>query len=301
LLTKEHLDKESNRIRLSINDISKMLSEGKKTIKSTIDELLSNEKEKSQKALDLLKETLNNEKLNYSKEKESLKTQFELGLLKFKTDKLLLLNSNIKLIEDKVKEIKELNNKKISQIVTKNDILTSKFNDILVREVSMNNVKNTHIEKTYILKQSESNLIKSMESYNNILGEIEQEKDKKFDVDIKSLVEKEIVDNQLIIRLSEAIGQIGVNIKNNKIIEKILSEDGIKTYFINSILMSLNNQINSYLDLFNLPIKIEFDNTLEEKIVDAYNKPRSYESFSSGEQKRIDLSIILSFLEIQFL
>lgn len=88
--------------------------------------------------------------------------------------------------------------------------------------------------------------------------------------------------------------------KNNDIVINILSESGIKAYFFKKMIPILNAKINEYLKVFDMPVMIEFDEFMNEKITNLENLRTniSYYSYSEGEKKRIDMSILLSFISI---
>lgn len=88
-------------------------------------------------------------------------------------------------------------------------------------------------------------------------------------------------------------------LKTNEYVSKMLSDDGIKTYFFKRLVPILNMKINEYLDMFEIPIKVEFDDGLYEtiSITGTSEKNINYLSFSEGEKKRIDVAILLSFID----
>jgi ABC-type Na+ transport system ATPase subunit NatA len=79
----------------------------------------------------------------------------------------------------------------------------------------------------------------------------------------------------------------------------MLDDNGIKSYFFKRLIPILNKKINEYLELFELPVKISFNEFMEEKISMQLSSDLdiSYMSFSEGEKKRIDIAILLSFIE----
>lgn len=89
----------------------------------------------------------------------------------------------------------------------------------------------------------------------------------------------------------------GSEIKLNEIVIKMLGDEGIKTYFFAKLIPILNRKVNEFLELFDLPVTIMFNEFMEEKIDTYKDKDVSYWSFSEGEKKRIDISILLSFIE----
>jgi DNA repair exonuclease SbcCD ATPase subunit len=80
----------------------------------------------------------------------------------------------------------------------------------------------------------------------------------------------------------------------------ILSDNGIKAFFFRKYLPLLNKKINEYLRRFELSIHMEFNTVMDEKIWnrDSLQKEVSYYTFSEGEKKRIDMSILLAFIDI---
>jgi len=85
--------------------------------------------------------------------------------------------------------------------------------------------------------------------------------------------------------------------KNVTIVQKLISDKGIKRYIINKYVPVLNSYVNNYLEILEAKYKIIFNDELEEKIV-SKNAGTSYTSFSSGEKQRCDLALMFSFLEI---
>jgi len=90
------------------------------------------------------------------------------------------------------------------------------------------------------------------------------------------------------------------SLKNNDIVQSILSESGIKAYFFKKLIPILNSKINEYIKLFELPVILQFDEFMNENITNLENLRNqiSYYAYSEGEKKRIDMSILLSFINI---
>jgi DNA repair exonuclease SbcCD ATPase subunit len=89
-------------------------------------------------------------------------------------------------------------------------------------------------------------------------------------------------------------------LQNNDIVQNILSENGIKAYFFQKLVPILNIKINEYIKLFELNVMIQFDELMNEKIINLENLRNdiSYYAYSEGEKKRIDMAILLSFISI---
>ena len=89
-------------------------------------------------------------------------------------------------------------------------------------------------------------------------------------------------------------------LKNNDISAKILSESGIKSYFFKKLIPILNKNINEYLNKFELPLYMTFDDYMDETIINlgSGNVPVNYYSLSEGEKKRVDMAILFSFIQL---
>lgn len=75
----------------------------------------------------------------------------------------------------------------------------------------------------------------------------------------------------------------------------ILKDNGIKARVIKHYLPIINRQINHYLTAMDFPIHFTFDAEFNETIQSMYREKFSYESFSEGEKKRIDIALLLSW------
>jgi DNA repair exonuclease SbcCD ATPase subunit len=93
---------------------------------------------------------------------------------------------------------------------------------------------------------------------------------------------------------------IKIKLKNNDIVTDILSENGIKSFLFKKLTPILNAKVNKYIQLFDLSVRIEFDEFMNERISNIENlkKEVSYYSYSEGEKKRIDTAILLAFIDI---
>lgn len=89
------------------------------------------------------------------------------------------------------------------------------------------------------------------------------------------------------------------DIKVDAMLVEILSDTGVKSFFMDKLLPVLNFKINEYLEKFEFPIRITINSTLGEKIetLSGSAKDRSYNSFSGGERKMMDVSVWLAFID----
>jgi DNA repair exonuclease SbcCD ATPase subunit len=84
----------------------------------------------------------------------------------------------------------------------------------------------------------------------------------------------------------------------SKLIRNMLGEDGVRKFVLSKIMPFFNTKINNYLKILGSDYSLIFDNNLVEKVITRNRETREYSNFSSGEKKRIDLSILLALMDI---
>jgi len=197
-----------------------------------------------------------------------------------KTEEIQKLNNIITKSETKIetnkKKLVKINEKQSEQRRVKKIYDDSK-NDIQIAKIKLSNLEKTSLD---LDKQIEN--VKSRELKIDLTN-IKEEYSNKIETykeDIKKLT------------------TLNNDQKNYEIVSKMLSEDGIKSFFFRMLVPILNNKINEYLNIFDLPVAISFDETMQEtiSIIGSSDKDVSYNSFSEGEKKRIDIAILLSFI-----
>lgn len=75
----------------------------------------------------------------------------------------------------------------------------------------------------------------------------------------------------------------------------LLKDSGIKSKIVKHYLPIINKQINSYLTAMDFPIHFTLDQEFEEHMQSRNRDKYTYESFSEGEKKRIDLALLLTW------
>ena len=84
----------------------------------------------------------------------------------------------------------------------------------------------------------------------------------------------------------------------NYLLRKILGEDGVRKFILSKILPFFNTKVNQYLKIMGSELLLKFNSSLEEQIFTRTREERTYGSFSAGEKKRIDISILLSLMDL---
>ena len=77
----------------------------------------------------------------------------------------------------------------------------------------------------------------------------------------------------------------------------LCSDDGIKTFIIKKYLPTINKILNTYLTKFQTDIVFNFDVEFNEIVLTKYKEDYTYESFSQGQKKRIDLAVMFAFIK----
>lgn len=201
--------------------------------------------------------------------------------------------------EHKTKEFEKLNNKILS---TEKEIvsLNEKIN-ILIKVLDE---KNDSKDKSIELKSKALRLSEKIKIINEELTRIENRRkeieNKKIELnvdEIKKEYDEKLEKRNNLVKEKETVDG---TLKNNDIITDILSDSGIKAYFFKRLAPILNTKINEYIQLFELPARIEFDEYMNETIFNSESLSTNvpYNSFSEGEKKRIDMAILLSFINI---
>lgn len=131
--------------------------------------------------------------------------------------------------------------------------------------------------------------------YNKELEEIEQKM--KDNMSVKSL-------EQLVVKLNEQmIGLVASEVEHNSKIklcistQELLTEDGIKKKFMAMVLPVMNATIRRIIDEFQYKYNFHFDDNFD-AVIERMGKHVSPESLSTGEEKMIDLIVVLAVMEL---
>ena len=98
--------------------------------------------------------------------------------------------------------------------------------------------------------------------------------------------------------VDNSLSQISNIIQSYDFAFGVLSDNGIKQYIIKKYIPLLNKYVNEYLEIFQAPYRIIFNEKMEETIALNGYTTLSYDSLSAGEKARCDLSLLFGFLNI---
>lgn len=186
----------------------------------------------------------------------------------------------LKFIEMKKEEIGILN-KEIEDIKVKIEAARVLHEDHKTKVAENRNLQTKIDGLVRVVETNEADLVRNRESVNEF---------------------KNLLDNTVEKKAAKALELDGWSKKSKiyQFIKEILSENGYRAYLIRQLVRVLNERINHYLKRLEAPCVIEFDEFFENTIIDELTgEGRSYESYSAGERRRIDLSTLMAFMDMR--
>lgn len=204
------------------------------------------------------------DKVNIESEKQQLKDSI---------DQLVCSMKNSRIALDKVKDVKLLVQKAISDHTTK-------------------------LTDARLVKQKKVNIadrITQLQSWQNEL-KVDLEQVESLQTDFDSIIEEtqERVDS-----VNAKIDQFRQKISKLDIVKYVVSEEGVKSYIVQKLLDLLNNKLLHYLRKLDSNSICVFNEYFEEEILNEKNKVCSYFNFSGAERKSIDLACLFTFSDIR--
>jgi DNA repair exonuclease SbcCD ATPase subunit len=165
-------------------------------------------------------------------------------------------------------------------------------------------LKTKNLEDMNLAKNKVSNLLTKIDSLKENITEyenqiIEKEKEElNIDVtNIETLIKENTLNKETAISEQNECSEKEVILE---IADFLLSDNGIKTEFYNIVVPIFNKTVNDYLKKFELPVVITFDYEFNYTIksVQSQDSDINYYAFSEGEKKRIDISVMLTFIKL---
>lgn len=161
-------------------------------------------------------------------------------------------------------------------------------------------------------KNKLSNIIKTIDNNRKIIEKIKiiennlfhiNEKihkciDKKLDIE-QVITDEDIknVENRVSVKKHE-YKTCEKELKYSELLKDVVGDKGIKNYIIKKIMPLLNKKMNEYLGMFKASYTVHFDEEFNEYFKLNRRDTYTYNNFSAGEQKRIDLAFMFSLFAI---
>lgn len=161
---------------------------------------------------------------------------------------------------------------------------------------SQNETYRTQIDKLKQMRNTSASSVGIFESNVRMIErnlEIEGEEEKIADINGQI----EYAEIQLK-ELEELLSTNKVKEKEYEFLLQVLKDTGVKADILRQYIPYLNQRINSYLDDMNLFVHIEMDEDFNLTMISPTRKNQTLESLSTGQLRRVDLAVLLSFIEI---
>ena len=198
--------------------------------------------------------------------------------------------------------------KKLGNYITKIKELKIETDKNIENQKELENNKIKCIKAITKQNNNINNLNTIIETNKNNTAKIDQLNiwNKQINVDIEILEEDKnefdtlLNDNNTrLIALKNIITELNKRLIILDSIKHIVSEEGVKSYIIKKLLKILNGKLTYYLNKLDAPCRFKFNEYFDEQIINEKGQECSYNNFSSGERKRIDLAILFTFMDIR--
>jgi len=203
---------------------------------------------------------------------------------------------------------KKKTDKKIAKLTKESTDLKTKITEDTKKRKELEALRdkcNKAIDKQ---KSNITDLSNSVQHNKNIKDRVDQLNtwNKQIKIDIKTLEDESgefdsvIEDTQArLAAVKTTTDELEKKIKIYDSVKYIVSEEGVKSYIIKKLLKLLNGKLAYYLTKLDAPCRFKFNEYFAEQIINEKGDECSYNNFSSGEKKRIDLSILFTFMDIR--
>lgn len=197
-------------------------------------------------------------------------------------------------VTDHISDLKSENSKLKQKIIKTGDI-KNKLNEALDK-ISKKSTSLKQSKKEY---ESSITKIKSLEKEKTQLESSLKEKEQE-EFNMTNIINKDEVlkSKEKLKAKKEELDSETINMTYGKFLKEILGDKGIKNYVIRKILPVLNTKMNEYLQMLKASYSITFDENLNENFRYRTCDVFSYNNFSSGEKKRIDIALMFTLLDI---
>jgi DNA repair exonuclease SbcCD ATPase subunit len=162
------------------------------------------------------------------------------------------------------------------------DASNTLMDEIRTMNIEMSTLRNT----IQVLTRQNTTLLGEINAVEGDSGNINEEKTK-----LREMADDAITQVE---RKSELLEQRNLQ----EVASLLLKDTGIKTAIIREYLPVMNKLINKYLTAMDFYVKFELDESFSEVIKSRNRDAFTYDSFSEGEKRRLDLAILFTWRQI---
>lgn len=175
--------------------------------------------------------------------------------------------------------------------------LESSETELLALETSLQNITNQRNElKTIFERNKFTNAMISTHQKNIIQNKNDITKLENETNEFAKLID---VLQQKLMDYNRQIDTIKEKLAIYDVLKRLLADDAVKSYIIKKFLTVLNERLAYYLLKLDANCTLTFDEYFEDKIINDKKQPCSYDNFSGGERKRIDLACLFAFMDLR--
>ena len=195
-----------------------------------------------------------------------------------KEEKVHTCNTKITELNDGLKKLKE-----------ESDAVLERINTIKSTQKQITQLQQDLVRNTTSSKQIR-NYIKKLEK------EIEDIESKPAMSDEFKAQSKELLN--ALQAFNEKRKEVSENTQNYDIVAQLLKDGGIKSKIIKQYVPIINKLVNKYLAAMDFFVNFNIDEEFKETIKSRHRDDFSYENFSEGEKKRIDLALLFTWRSV---
>lgn len=297
---RENFEKEKQEKLIKLNETKISKEKEFEVLKDIVSKYEENKKHLKEKIDEIHRVDIDTtEKLTKIKAEEKSKKELDSKLNILEQNKICPICSSDLTEEHKIREMGEINKKKENLNLIQASFLDSiKKNKEQIEILKME--QNSLLKEEEIIKTS-TTLYNSLESDISILSQnIQIVIDDSIDRHIISVLDtdkiKEYIEKLKKIKDDNFI--LEEDLKYQEVIKDVLSDEGVKKLVIKRDLPFLNTKINEYLRKLGFNLNLELSDSFDLIITNPRKIDYEYNSFSNGQKKRIDLAILLSFIDL---
>lgn len=234
--------------------------------------------------------------LKKNKELDKYRSQIDKNLKKLNKDKRFFEdNENCPTCEQDIDE--NFKKRKLNDVEDDIDEMNEGL-DKLVLEVEKVEERIAEIQTSNDMIQKEENKISlknsDIQAHNSFITKLNEELQESKEIDKNKV---KVFESELQEYKNERLQYIEQR-KYYDILSTILNDKGIKTRVIRKYLPVINDRVNKYLKDMDFFVNFQLDENFNETIKSRHRDDFSYYSFSEGEKKRIDVSLLLTWRDI---
>jgi len=203
-------------------------------------------------------------------------------------------NTNLK-DEEHLHDLSDITSKQI-QLNDKLKELENKNNKVLLKLTQILNQKESTNRQKITSNTQLNNLVFELKSVTKKLSELTKEDENNISIEELTKNINELKDKNL--KNKNKIENIISNIQVYQELKEIFSNNGIRKSIIGNIIKPINVYLKDILDEMKSPYSIKIDKDFNVKIYERLTNEVQPESLSTGESKKINIAIALSYLKL---